>query len=122
MPRWSARGSIRSPPRSPRCWPLALTTESRSTAPLPSATADIDPTQRDRHIERIEQRGRLGWLRAIDHGRRSLAEGAMFRYKKVIGRRLHARTPPTQKTEAKVAGKVINIMTGRGMPVSRRIA
>jgi hypothetical protein len=93
----------------------------RSTA-VPSATADIDPTQRDRHIERIEQRGRLGWLRAIDHGRRSLAEGAMFRYKKVIGRRLHARTPPTQKTEAKVAGKVINIMTGRGMPVSRRIA
>ena len=46
----------------------------------------------------------------------------MFRYKKVIGRGLHARTLPTQKTEAKVACKVINIMTGFGMPVSRRIA
>ena len=44
----------------------------------------------------------------------------MFRYKKVIGRTLHARTLSTQKTE--VACKVINIMTGLGMPVSRRIA
>ena len=43
-----------------------------------------------------------------------------FRYKKVIGRTLHARTLPTQKTE--VACKVINIMTGLGMPVSRRVA
>jgi hypothetical protein len=41
----------------------------------------------------------------------------MLRYKVLIG--LHARTLPTQKTE--VACKVINIMTGLGMPVSRRI-
>ena len=46
----------------------------------------------------------------------------MFRYQKVNGRGLHTRTLPTQKTEAKVACKVINIMTGLGMPVSRRIA
>ena len=38
------------------------------------------------------------------------------------GRSLHARGLPAQKTEAKVACKVINIMTGLGMPVSRRIA
>jgi hypothetical protein len=43
----------------------------------------------------------------------------MFRYKKVIGRGLHARTLPTQKTE--VACKVINIMTALGMPVSRQV-
>ena len=42
----------------------------------------------------------------------------MSRYKRVLG--LPARTLPTQKT--KVACKVINIMTGLGMPVSRRIA
>ena len=46
----------------------------------------------------------------------------MLRYKKLIGRGLHARSLPAQKTEAKVAGKVINIMTGLGMPVSRRVA
>ena len=49
-------------------------------------------------------------------------EVAMLRYKTLIGRRLHARTLPTQKTEAKVACKVINIMTGLGMPVSCRVA
>ena len=93
----------------------------RSTA-VPSATAETAPTQRDRHIQLIEQRGRLGWQRAVDYGKRSLAEVAMFRYKKVIGRGLHARTLPAQKTEAKVACKVINTMTSLGMPVSRRIA
>jgi hypothetical protein len=46
----------------------------------------------------------------------------MLRYKKLIGRSLHARSLPTQKTEAKVACKVINIMTGLGMPVSRKVA
>jgi hypothetical protein len=51
-----------------------------------------------------------------------LAEVAMFRYKKVIGRGLHARTLPTRKTEAKVVCNVINNMTGLGMPVSRRVA
>ena len=45
----------------------------------------------------------------------------MFPYKKVIGRSLHARTLPAQKTEAKAACKVINIITGLGMPVSHRI-
>lgn len=93
----------------------------RSTA-VPSDTAETDPTQRDRHIQLIEERGRLGWQRAVDYGKRSLAEVAMFRYKKLIGRGLHARTLPTQKIEAKVACKVLNIMTGLGMPVSRRIA
>jgi hypothetical protein len=92
----------------------------RSTA-VPSDTAETAPTQRDRHIQLIEERGRLGWQRAVDYGRRSLGEVAMFRYKKVIGRSLHALTLPAQKTEAKVACKVINIMTGLGMPVSRRI-
>jgi hypothetical protein len=79
-------------------------------------TAETAPTQRDRHIEMIGERGRLGWQRAVGYGRRSLGEVAIFRYKKVIGRSLHARTLPAQKTE--VACRVINIMTGLGMPVS----
>jgi hypothetical protein len=54
------------------------------------------------------------------YGKRSLVEVAMFRYKKVISRSLHARSLPAQKTE--VACKVLNIMTGLGMPVSRRVA
>jgi hypothetical protein len=58
----------------------------------------------------IKEHGRLGWQRVVDYGRCSLGEVAMLRYKTLIGRSLHARTLPTQKTE--VACKVINIMTG----------
>jgi hypothetical protein len=92
----------------------------RSTA-VPSDTAETAPTQRDRHLQLIQQRGRLGWQKAVNYGRRSLGEVAMMRYKTVIGRRLHARNPPMQKTEAAVGCKVINVMTRLGMPVSQRI-
>jgi hypothetical protein len=93
----------------------------RSTA-VPSNTAETAPTQRDRHLQIIQERGRLGWQKAVNYGRRSLGEVAMMRYKTLIGRRLHARTLPTQKTEAAAACKVINIMTHLGMLVSQRIA
>ncbi|CAO3437394.1 hypothetical protein [Azospirillum endophyticum] len=97
----------------------AVVIPPRSTA-VPSDTTETAPTQRDRHIRMIKERGRAGWQRAVDYGHRSLGEVAMLRYKTLIGRSLHARTLPRQKTEAKVACKVINIMTGLGMPVSRR--
>ncbi|CAO3358484.1 Mobile element protein [Azospirillum melinis] len=44
----------------------------RATA-VPSDTAESAPTQRDRHIQRIAQCGRLSWQRAVGYGRRSLA-------------------------------------------------
>ena len=93
----------------------------RSTA-VPSSTAETAPTQRDRHLRMIQERGRRGWQKAVNYGRRSLGEVAMMRYKTVIGRRLHARTFPTQRAEAAAGCKVINVMTQLGMPVSQRIA
>ncbi|MCW2238991.1 hypothetical protein M2351_003621 [Azospirillum canadense] len=93
----------------------------RATA-VPSDTAGSAPTQRDDHIQMITERGRLGWQRAVHYGRRSLGEVAMLRYKTLIGRSLRARTPPAQKVEAAVGGKVLNIMTSLGMPVSRKVA
>jgi transposase len=89
---------------------------------VPSDTAETAPTQRDRHLRMIAAIGRMGWQKAVGYGKRSLVEVAMLRYKTLIGRRLHARTLPTQKTEAKVACQVLNIMTDLGMPVSRRVA
>jgi transposase len=62
----------------------------RSTA-VPSNTAETAPTQRDQHLQKIQERGRRGWQKAVNYGRRSLGEVAMMRYKTVIGRRLHAR-------------------------------
>jgi DDE family transposase len=93
----------------------------RSTA-KPSSRAGQAPTQRDRHIQTIAQRGRLGWQRATGYGRRSLGETAMFRYKTLIGRRLRARSLAGQKAEARMGCAVINRMTRLGRPISSRLA
>lgn len=77
--------------------PAAVVIPPRATA-VPSPTAGTAPTQRDRHIRMIRDRGRLGWQKAVGYGRRSLGETAVSRY------------------------KVINRMTRLGMPVSQRTA
>ena len=99
--------------------PVAVVIPPRATA-VPSPGAGTMPTQRDRHIRMIEERGRLGWQKAVGYGRRSLGESAVSRYKAIIGRGLRARTLPAQKTEARAACAVLNRMTRLGMPVSRR--
>ena len=90
----------------------------------PRMTAVPDGTtaaQRDKHLATIADHGRISWQRSLGYTRRNLVETAMFRYKTVIGRRLHARTLPNQRTEAKVGCNVLNRMAGLGMPVSGRI-
>jgi hypothetical protein len=75
--------------------PAAVIIPPRATA-VPSPTADTAPTQRDRHLRMIRGSGRMGWQKAVDYGRRSLGETAVFRYKVIIGRRLRARSLPSQ--------------------------
>jgi hypothetical protein len=89
----------------------------------PRVTAVISGTtvtQRDLHIATIAKHGRIGWQRRSGYNRRSLIETAMFRCKTIVGRRLHARTLPNQRTEAKIGRNILNRMTGLGMPVSVR--
>jgi hypothetical protein len=66
------------------------------SAAVPSNTAEVAPTQRDRHLRMIQERGRLGREKAVDYGRRSLGEVAMMRYKTSISRRSqgHQLDPP----------------------------
>ena len=90
----------------------------------PRATAvqnESTTTQRDRHIAEIEKHGRMNWQRRSGYNRRSLVETAMYRYKTGVGRRLHARTLPNQRTEAKIGCNVLNRMTTFGMPTTIRI-
>jgi len=101
--------------------PVAVVIPPRLTA-VPSTNAETTPSQRDRHIQLIRGKGRLGWQKAVGYGRRSLGEAAMSRYKALIGRGLRARSLPAQKTEARAACSVLNRMTRLGMPVSQRIA
>jgi hypothetical protein len=89
----------------------------RSTAVM----SESGTTRRAAHVRTIERHGRMGWQRRSGYCRRSLAETAMFRYKTIIGRRLHARTLSNQKTEARIGCAVLNRMTGLGMPIPVRI-
>ena len=80
------------------------------------------PTQRDRHLELIAERGRMGWQKVAGYHRRALAEAAMSRYKRVIGDTLRSRTEPGQATEVAIAVYALNRMLELGRPKSVRIA
>ena len=100
--------------------PPAVIIPPRATAVL-GASADTEPSLRDRHIQTIQEKGRRGGERAVSYGQRSLVETTMFRYKTLIGPTLRARTLPAQRTEARVACSVLNRMTQLGMPLSQRV-
>jgi transposase len=89
--------------------------------PRATAVPGETTTQRDRHLAVIAKHGRIAWQRSSGYNRRSLVETAVYRYKTIIGRRLHARTLPNQGAEAKIGCNVLNRMTRLGMPVSVRI-
>ena len=89
---------------------------------VPSATAATAPTQRDRHLRLIAERGRLGWQKASGYHRRALAEVAISRYKRVIGDTLRSRTDGHQATEVTMAVHALNRMLELGRPESVRIA
>ena len=78
------------------------------------------PTQRDRHLATIAERGRLAWQRSSGYGRRALAETTMGRYKALIGPRLRARGFAAQQTETAIGVEVLNRMLATGRPNSVR--
>ena len=92
----------------------------RST-PVLSEQVATQPTLRDHPIQMITGRGRMGWQRATGYNPRSLVEKGFYRYKTIIGRRLHARALSSQQPKAKLGCAVLNRMTLLGMPVSRRV-
>jgi hypothetical protein len=49
------------------------------------------------------EHGRIAWQRNSRYSRRSLVETAMDRCKTIIGRRLHVRILPSQRTEGEIA-------------------
>jgi transposase len=93
----------------------------RSSA-VPSTETGGPPSQRDRHVRLIAERGRMAWQRATGYGRRSLAETAVGRFKAIIGPRLRARGLPAQQGEAAIAVRVLNRMIRVAKPVSVRVA
>jgi hypothetical protein len=81
---------------------------------VPSATAETPPTRRDRRLQLIAERGRMGWQRASGYNWRALVEADIGRYKRVIGDALRSRTKRRQTTEVAIAVASLNRMLGAG--------
>ena len=74
--------------------------------------------QRNDAIERIAEVGRRQWRKDSGAHRQARAENTMFRYKRIIGDGLRARSFEAQRREAMVAVRVLNGMTQLGKPTS----
>ena len=79
--------------------PAPRSSSHRAHGGVLSDVAETAPTQRDRHIQTIAERGHLGWQRQTKYGKRSKAETATARYKRILGGKLHARTLPGPQAE-----------------------
>ena len=59
---------------------------------VPSEAAETAPTQRDRHLRCLAERGRMGWQKASGYNWRALVEADISRWKRVIGNGLRFLT------------------------------
>jgi len=89
---------------------------------VPSAAAEIAPTQRDRHLRCIAERGRMSWQKVSGYNWRALVEADIARWKRVIGDGLRSQTDGRQASEVAIAADVLNRMLALGRPEYVRIA
>jgi hypothetical protein len=99
----------------------AIIVPPRATA-VPSRTAETAPTQRDRHLDLIAEKGRMGWQKASGYNWRARAEATIGRFKRVIGDGLRSHTEESRATEMDVAVHVLNRMLELGRPKYVRVA
>jgi hypothetical protein len=81
-----------------------------------SASAETAPTQRDRHLRLLVDRGQMAWQKASGYNLRAKAEASIGRYKRVIGDALRSRTDRTEATEVALAAAALNRMLAFGRP------
>jgi len=67
-------------------------------------------TARDRHVQLIAEKGRMGWQKATGHCLRSLAEITIGRYKHILGPKLLGRLSSGQQGEVAIAIQILNRM------------
>ena len=87
-----------------------------------SETAETAPTQRDRHLQAINERGRMAWQRDSGYNLRARVESQIGRWKRVIGDSLRFHTDEAQAVEVAIAVEVLNRMLDLGRPNSVRVA
>jgi Transposase DDE domain len=89
---------------------------------VPSDAAETTPSQRDRHLQLIAERGRMGWQKASGYNWRALVEADIARWKRVVGDALRSHTDGRQATEVAIAADVLNRMLDLGRPEYVRVA
>ena len=77
---------------------------------------------RNRNILEIDEQGRMAWQKERKYGQRNYSELGVQRYKRILGRAMHARKMSNQKQEFMIGCGVLNKMTSLGMPDSFQIA
>jgi hypothetical protein len=73
---------------------------------------------RDDNLRAIRKHGRKAWKAVSGYHRRSLAETALSRFKRILGPTISARTFPGQVPEILLRCNVLNTMTRLGSPDS----
>jgi hypothetical protein len=112
-----------------RCYEAVLQRGAMPTF-VPRRTAQsfttMDPTgwraTRNGVLQQIAVHGRSAWQVLSGYTRQSIAENAMFRFKRLFGGHLWARSLATQRVEAVVKCVTLNQMAQLGMPETVRVA
>jgi hypothetical protein len=82
----------------------------------------IKNNKRDDNILYVEEHGKYKWQDHSQYSDRSIVETTVYRFKQIIGDVLCSRDLSSQKIEAKIGCKVLNIMAKLGMPQTSRVA
>jgi hypothetical protein len=99
--------------------PLRVTIPPRQGAKIwQHGNNDRTALARDQNLRCIRQVGRKRWKEESGYHRRSIAETAISRYKRVLGEKLWARDLPRQAREAFIGCVALNRMTKLGRPHS----
>ncbi len=89
--------------------PVRRAVVSRSKLPL---------SARDTTVLEVNAVGRRKWKKVLGYHRQGRVENTFFRYKQILGGKLHARDAKAQEVEAALASRILNRMGEVGMPKS----
>ena len=85
------------------------------------AAHETDSVKRLANIHLLEHVGRQKWQKQTNYGRRSGVENAIYRYKTIIGRTLHAQNSANQNVEIKIGVNILNKMKALGLPKAQAV-
>ena len=80
-----------------------------------------EPLTGDQNLRFIRHSGRRIWKREIGYHRRSLAETAVYRFKRVFKDRLQSRSMKNEFREMKIKCAILNLMTHLGKPDNYKV-